>query len=655
MRMTELRCPACGGDLKIDKNNPNIAVCDYCNTQFFLEKETGFLNPEGKYVAKESPNRGSGRKADGQKRLAAGGLLGTALLVLVCGMRIYLRWERVNERARDAMRQQSAKNWEIQERNLNSALEEQLTDRMPGVYVEGYGAESGEQPLTGAFGETAERIFEKPADEITEKELAQIKWLETERDMDYLYVGYSLADPYGEDGAELTWLTFPDDTEAGVSCLFRFTGLRKVDLYQHIGAEDIRGLDLAGIGGYFGSLPELAGMLENPAGLQELHIMGSMDSLGGLEKFGGLQVLRLDRAEGLGLEQLVRLPELRSLSLECDDASCDLSVLGVLGGLEELYVEADGLKSLEFLKGMEGLKKLEIVDAGILSLDGLAGMDSLTSLRVWNCDKLKSMELPGELAGVKELALELPYDCTPPDLTGFRQVEVLKLSGFKDCSFLGDMANLTSLTLESCQIGSGTELTGLVNLEELTCSAFMQPGQPLGFVADFPALKKVDVSGMSTYDDISGIFNIRGLVCLDISGMGCEIDFDRIGDNPSLEVLRMDGIRLYENVRTGGSDGFYWADWDDVVLDGHTDFLKHFPGLKELGMAENELTDLGFASNLPQLEILDIAGNYVTDLRPLAGIAPLRLVDCTDNPISNERVLGDGVVIVTDGGTETGF
>ena len=72
-------------------------------------------------------------------------------------------------------------------------------------------------------------------------------------------------------------------------------------------------------------------------------------------------------------------------------------------------------------------------------------------------------------------------------------------------------------------------------------------------------------------------------------------------------------------------------------------------------MAENELTDLGFASNLPQLEILDIAGNYVTDLRPLAGIAPLRLVDCTDNPISNERVLGDGVVIVTDGGTETGF
>ena len=175
-------------------------------------------------------------------------------------MRIYLRWERVNERARDAMRQQSAKNWEIQERNLNSALEEQLTDRMPGVYVKGYGAESGEQPLTGAFGETAERIFEKPADEITEKELAQIKWLETERDMDYLYVGYSLADPYGEDGAELTWLTFPDDTDAGVSCLFRFTGLRKVDLYQHIGAEDIRGLDLAGIGGYFGSLPDLTGL-----------------------------------------------------------------------------------------------------------------------------------------------------------------------------------------------------------------------------------------------------------------------------------------------------------------------------------------------------------------------------------------------------------
>lgn len=649
--MTELRCPACGGDLKIDKNNPNIAICDYCNTQFFLEKETGFLNPEGKYVAKEIPKSGTGRETCGRKRMVSGGLLGMALMALVCGMRIYLRWERANERARNAMQQQAAKNWEIQERDLKSALDEQLTDRMTDIYFDGYGPETGEQPLAGAFGETAERIFGKPADEITEKELAQIKWLETERDMDYLYVGYSLSDPYGEDGAELTWFTFPDDMDAGVSCLFRFTGLRKLDLYQHIGAEDIRGLDLAGIGGYFGSLQELADMLGNPGGLRELHIMGSMDSLGGLEKFAGLQTLRLDRADGLGLGQLVGLPQLKSLSVECGDASCDLSVLGVLDGMEELYVEVDGLKNLEFLKGMEGLKKLEIVDADILSLEGLAGLNGLTSLRVWDCDKLKSMELPGELAGVKELALELPYDCIPPDLTGFGQVEVLKLSGFQDCSFLGGMANLKSLTLESCEIGSGTNLTGLVKLEELTCSAFMQPGQPLGFVADFPALKKVDVSGMSTFDDISGIFNIKGLVSLDISGVECEIDFDRIGDNPSLEVLRMDGIRLYENVRTGGSDGYYWADWDDVVLDGHTDFLKHFPGLKELGLAENELTDIGFASGLPQLERLDISGNYVTDLRPLAGIAPLRLVNCTDNPISNGRVLGDGVLLVTDGGT----
>ena len=62
--MTELRCPACGGDLKIDKNNPNIAICDYCNTQFFIEKETGFLNSEGKYVAKEIPKSAGLRDAD---------------------------------------------------------------------------------------------------------------------------------------------------------------------------------------------------------------------------------------------------------------------------------------------------------------------------------------------------------------------------------------------------------------------------------------------------------------------------------------------------------------------------------------------------------------------------------------------------------------
>lgn len=39
MKITELRCSACDGTLKIDEKNPNIAVCEYCKSRFIIERE----------------------------------------------------------------------------------------------------------------------------------------------------------------------------------------------------------------------------------------------------------------------------------------------------------------------------------------------------------------------------------------------------------------------------------------------------------------------------------------------------------------------------------------------------------------------------------------------------------------------------------------
>lgn len=88
--------------------------------------------------------------------------------------------------------------------------------------------------------------------------------------------------------------------------------------------------------------------------------------------------------------------------------------------------------------------------------------------------------------------------------------------------------------------------------------------------------------------------------------------------------------------------------WDDVVLDGNTGFLGRFKALRELSIAENELTDIDFASELTALEKIDLSENYVTQLRPLSGLAALRQVICRGNPVSNERVLGDKVMLIME-------
>ncbi len=94
------------------------------------------------------------------------------------------------------------------------------------------------------------------------------------------------------------------------------------------------------------------------------------------------------------------------------------------------------------------------------------------------------------------------------------------------------------------------------------------------------------------------------------------------------------------------------ASMDDVALSDHMDFLKKFPELRELYLAENGLTDLSFAEGMSELEILDISGNYITQLRPLAGLPSLQKVICSDNPLKSEKVLKDSVLIITEAETD---
>lgn len=154
----------------------------------------------------------------------------------------------------------------------------------------------------------------------------------------------------------------------------------------------------------------------------------------------------------------------------------------------------------------------------------------------------------------------------------------------------------------------------------------------------------MDLGGIVTYEDISGIFSLPNLKKLNISGMECEIDFDKIVDNPSLESLELAGIKLYENVKISGGYGIVNVDWDDVYLVDHINFLTHFPNLKRLDIADNKLEELDFAAELVKLEEIDFSDNYVTDMHVLSTLPCLQQVNCKGNPISNLRVLDEARV-----------
>lgn len=131
--------------------------------------------------------------------------------------------------------------------------------------------------------------------------------------------------------------------------------------------------------------------------------------------------------------------------------------------------------------------------------------------------------------------------------------------------------------------------------------------------------------------------------------MECEINFDKVAENPSLQALEIAGVQLYENVQVSGGNGIVDVSWDDVYLAEHTDFITRFPNLKKLNVADNKIKELDFATNLTNLEEIDFSDNYVSDIHVLSSLPSLRQVNCKGNPVNNLRVLDETQVnIISD-------
>lgn len=646
MKMTELRCSACDGTLKIDQENPGIAECEYCHTKYSIEwdRAAGGAGGTGNPYLKPMPGRinyqpvqrqepkKTGWEPYGWKRGVA---LAVGFLVIMAvwkGPAVYRRYQM------DHAAEESAE----------AAGKPGLSGSGTSGAMENAGSqeEAGKPEVTGLLADFSEALYGKPVDEITDSEFGKIRWLEMKSTIDYREVGYSFEDPLENPDARLTWLKFPRDTSVDLSCLPAFTGLTSLGAGQSVGAEDLKGLSLTRIRGYFDSMEQVASILEEPGNLLCLETIGSPFSIQGIEAFSGLESLIIDSDQILEERLLVNARSLKEISVDLYEGTMDFTLFGMMPWLESLTISSKELRDLGFVSKMENLKALHVEYGAFLSVAPLSGRPELVELSLERCDELKDMSAVGGLTGLQKLKIDLPYDCPPPDLSGLTGMKELYLEGFEETGFLRAMGGLESLTLDGCIMNNPSDFEGLTSLRTLTCTSFTGSERDYSFITRLTALEELDMRGMATYKDISGIFNLPSLKKVNISNMECEINFDKIAENTTLEELGVDHMKLYKNVQVSGGGGIQYVNWDDVSFTKHVSFLGKFQGLKHLSIRENELTDLAFAAQLPALQTLDFSDNYVTDLSPLAGLKALTQIDCTKNPVSNYEVLGSSVVVI---------
>ena len=631
MKITELRCPACNGTMKIDQNNPNIAVCEYCHSKYVLEREgddatinraasnQDHMTPPVTYTTEQGGSRG--------KSIAAAVAM---FLFLFCGVTVSM---------------------------LSRSIPDEKTPSLPSVTGSvqtalDNAAGKQEPEFSGIIADGTEVVFGKPADQISDSELASIRWIRVRfaNGGSDICVDYSMENPAENPEAEVESAYFDrSGADMDFKALKRFSGLQKLEVMNYLPDGSLEGWNLESLSCYAKSPRSLYEVLGSCESLKELEISAGIESLDGLELFPAVETLTVDGYHLTDISELAAAKNLKNLILENCDEVKDFSVLSVMSWLEGISVESENLKALTFLSNMPELKSLGIYDGGMINLSGLSERsETLTSLTIDSCGELKDCGEISALSHLTKLTLEVPYNCSQPDLSGLTGMEELTISGFDSVSFLASMPSLKKLSLNSVAVDDGSVFKKLTSLTDLKCSSFSGNLDNLEFIAGLPALKRLDLTGASTYYDISSLFNISTLESFILNGMECEINFDKLQSNPSLKELRMDGIKLYKNVKVDGGGGILYVDWDDVILDEHTSFLSNYPNLESLSVADNELTQAEFAAGLGNLKTLDISENYVTDIRPLTGAVSLRSLNITGNPVDNTRVLGEKVHIIQE-------
>lgn len=653
MKITNLKCPSCGGKLEPTKNNPKIVECEFCKSQFMVEEDQA-INYHIHQYPSGTPQESQTRNDSVNSGLIAGVLV--AFLAVVVGAGFFAGSLKTKTQERTTVTSSTRSTTEEQYDNLKEEEEE-----LNFVLIA--------SPL---YQSMTEAMFGKSIDRITEIDLQKVKYLSLTSGRETCAVEYSFQDPYQDENFKPITLTLQAADWNGDNFAF-FSGLTKLDISDTWDYGSLNSLtELKGLVCSRLELSEVAKLVASPQQLIELGIDG-VDSLEGIGIFENLEVLHIEGVVSPDFKQLVPLKQLKVLSVEEDDYDSILSsgqqtgltdygALSVLISLEQLEVESSSIRELSFLKSLDNLTQLSLIGTDAISLEPLGELTQLTSLKLEDNNSIQDYSPIKFLTGLKTLILDKGTSQEDLDLSGLSGLESLEMSGFMSISFLKNMGNLKHLSIHGCNIDEANAMSGLTGLETLACYSvwtYAVPLRDVAFIDNMPNLKSLDFSGISQdggwggyqrnidiMGDISNVFNHQGLEELYLNNCMFELNFGRLKENPSLKKLEMREVNLQENFYVESSQGMTNVWYDDVSLDAHTDFLTKYPGLEELYLDGNQLTNINFASSLKNLTHLGLNNNYITELSPLNQAENLKYLDIRMNPISSTIETDENVQIL---------
>lgn len=304
-------------------------------------------------------------------------------------------------------------------------------------------------------------------------------------------------------------------------------------------------------------------------GLQELDLSGDIqvDDYSVLNSLQTLDTLSINQNEEnqLNLGTMPQLTNIKSLFLYGDKADCvsDISDLGKMYWLEELYIIWQTVPDISALSNMSGLKILKIPGANVSDISVLSNMPNLEVLDISgtnvmdisvlaNIPTLEQLNLAGteiadlsvlpQLNNLKTLSLASMDLSDASVLSSLKNLEVLNLqnSSISDYSFLADLTNLKELNLEGSSISNLDAVAGMNDLENLNISGCKI--KDISALEGKEKLTYLDISETDV-DDISALDKCKELVSLDISDTAVN-DFTALKDASKLKTIKAENTNI---------------------------------------------------------------------------------------------------------------
>lgn len=348
----------------------------------------------------------------------------------------------------------------------------------------------------------------------------------------------------------------------------------------------------------------------------------------GLEYATNLTNLDIRKNTISDISPLTRLTQMHGLWLANNDIS-DITPLSKLTNLSVLGIYRNEILDISPLKNLTNLRGLSIYDNPISNIQSLIGMKKLIWIRM-------SFKEPADLSPISALInlesfaywgsgesipnlsplMHLPNlinveikDVIESDMSSLVKLTKIKElyiinSDISDISFLNNMTSLERLNLESNNISDVSPLAGLTNLKWL--KLIDNP------ITDFsPLIELAQATNI-----IAGHVEIpdRNLRAAIAEALGK-------GDSP-IVAITFDEMKTLTTLNASGRD------IEDLTG------LELVTNLEELGLSDNQITELSPLADLHNLRWLNLIRNRpIVDVLPLANLRNLTWLKLSNNSI----------------------